>query len=181
MVPDVVDSAVLASVDAELIGEVGCLDVDVALMREAVSKQVVGLLLLVVLVVRSDNVDFLPQSDHLLRQLIDHDSQTTHCAPAADLRSHEGDGTEGVAPDHVDNALLEVAVQLRVFADQLEHAEDLLQFVLVDVEFVVFADQEGEVEIVGQDALAVQLVKTLHHSQLGLGGTQQMGQFVEED
>lgn len=59
MIPNIVDATVLASMNAELILKVSCMDSDVPLIKETISLQVVGLLLLVVLVVGSDYVNLL--------------------------------------------------------------------------------------------------------------------------
>lgn len=59
MEPDIVDSAVLASVDAELVIEVGCLHANVSFMSEPVSQQIIRLFLFVVFVVRGHDVDLL--------------------------------------------------------------------------------------------------------------------------
>lgn len=59
MEPDIVDSAVLASMDAELVIEMGCLHSNVSFMCEPVSQQIVCLFLFVVFVVRGNDVDLL--------------------------------------------------------------------------------------------------------------------------
>lgn len=59
MEPDVVDSAVLASMDAELILKVSSCDLHISFIFKPISQQVIGFLLLIVLVIRSDNVHFL--------------------------------------------------------------------------------------------------------------------------
>ncbi len=57
MKPDIVDSTIFSSMDAELKFEMSLFDFDVHLMFEAISEEVVGLFLLVELVVGGHNVN----------------------------------------------------------------------------------------------------------------------------
>jgi hypothetical protein len=59
MEPDIVDTAVLASMDAKLMIEMSCLDSNVSFMCESISQEIVCLFLFVVFVVRGNYVYFL--------------------------------------------------------------------------------------------------------------------------
>lgn len=63
MQPDKVDTFVLSSMDSEFMGDMCRPDFNIAIIFEAIARQVVGLALLVVLVIRGHNIDLLPQFD----------------------------------------------------------------------------------------------------------------------
>ena len=66
MVPDVVDSAVFSSMDAELIGKVSSFDCDVGVVGKPVALKVASFFLFVVMIVRSNYVHFLTKPSQLL-------------------------------------------------------------------------------------------------------------------
>lgn len=78
MEPNVVDSMVFAPVDPKLLGELGSLHFYITIVFEPVSGQVVGLLLLVILVVGSDQVDLLPDFGQLFGEFIHHHAKSPH-------------------------------------------------------------------------------------------------------
>ena len=63
MQPNKVDTFVLSSMDSEFMRNMGRPDFNIAIIFEAIAWQVVRLALLVVLVIRGDNIDLLPQFD----------------------------------------------------------------------------------------------------------------------
>jgi hypothetical protein len=179
--PDVVDSAVLAPVYAELVFEVCCPHRDVPFVDEPVALQVVRFLLLVLLVVGRHDVDFLPQSYQFPCQFIHHYAQTANGTPLADLWGHEGDGTEGVAGEHGVDVGVQCGLEMRAVGDEFEDAEEFLQFVFVDVEIVVFGDDECEIELCWQNEFIVEQVETRNDAEFSAGGVEEVGEFVEED
>ena len=59
MEPDIVNSAILTPMDTELILKVSGCDLHISLILEPIPQQVIGLLLLIVLIIRSDNIHLL--------------------------------------------------------------------------------------------------------------------------
>ena len=115
VVPDIVDSSVFTPVNAELVLEVGYFDFDVALVMEAISLQIVGLFLFVVLVVWSYDVHFFAYPCQFFWELVHHDSQTSHWTPASYFGGYECYWAQGVAAYHAFYCVSEVRVQVVVF------------------------------------------------------------------
>ena len=57
----------------------------------------------------------------------------------------------------------ELLIELRIGRDQLEDTEQLLQFVFVQVKFVVLSNHERKVEREWLYALVVELVESFNH------------------
>lgn len=72
MEPNIVNSTIFSTMDAEFIFKVGCSDSNIALIAETVPHEVVRLHFFVVLVIRSDDIDLLSQPCQFLGKLIDH-------------------------------------------------------------------------------------------------------------
>ena len=62
MVPDIVDTTVLSSVDTEFMGKVSSFDCDSRMISESITFKIVSLFFLVVVVVRSNYINLLSKS-----------------------------------------------------------------------------------------------------------------------
>lgn len=97
MEPNIIYTVPFTQMDSELLDELCSLDLDVSIVFEAIPCQVVLLLLLVLLIIRCNNVNLLPNFRQLFRKLVDHHSEPTHGAPCTNLRRHEGNRSQIVA------------------------------------------------------------------------------------